>query len=287
VSITVPRLVTPAIELVAPADTPTITFPDLPDGALALPRVPTKPPATTGCPTADPLAQPEVPATLEVTSPPAAGTAVQVMAGAYSTAQGQGALLGLVQQTVEQLPSARASSGQLVDTWRVERTDAARKSRFVEVYQLVHPSTAVGATNAGIWLVGLAFDDPLLGKLTFSASGGGVQVLPSPVQVAQNDTQYAGAATDPSNLTTLSIVRNVRARERVDACGSLIDTWTVEMTGVITTTSTQRAFTWKQQLATGYGAADVQDTFSVTAPLDNTTFTRTLRNVALPKEVTA
>ncbi|HVT75621.1 MAG TPA: hypothetical protein VHD87_01225 [Acidimicrobiales bacterium] len=285
-SITVPRLVTPAIELVAPADVPTVTFPEFPSAGSLLPALPPAPPGKVGCPTADEFATPEVPATLEVTAPPAEQTATQLEVGAYSTSAGQSPLVGVVTETIKHLPSSKASNGQRVDAWTVERVDAAHKTRWVEIYQLVHSSSALGATSGGVYLVGLAWDDPVLGKLRFDAVGNGVQVLPSPVQRASNNVQYAGAATDPSTLTTVAIVRDVRGRKNVDACGDLIDAWTVEMTGTVTTTTWQRALTWTQRVATGYGAADVEDTFTVVDPRTQLLWTRTVRNTALPTAVT-
>lgn len=284
VSISVPRLVTPAIDLVPAAPVPTISLPDVPDAFSLLPKQPAPAPQV-ACPVADAFAVPDKPASLEVTAPPANQTATQVAIGAYSNTETQGALIGLVTETIKRLPSAVTSNGQKVDAWTVERADPAHKSAMVEVYQLVHPSSAVGATAAGVWLVGLAWNDPVLGKLNLTASGNGLEILPSPVQLASNDVQYVNAATDPSNLTTLSLVRNVRARKNVDACGHLIDTWTVEMTGVLTTTSTQRQVNWKQQIATAYGAPDVEDTFTVTSVLEGLTWTRQVRNTALPVEV--
>jgi photosystem II stability/assembly factor-like uncharacterized protein len=107
-------------------------------------------------------------------------------------------------------------------------------------------------------------------------------ILPSPVQRSANDVQYVGAATDPSTLTTLSLTRNVRDRKRVDACGELIDTFTVEMTGTLTTLDTQRQVAWTQHIATGYGAADVEDSLTLTSSVDGSTWTRLVRNTALP-----
>jgi hypothetical protein len=286
VSITVPRLVTPALDLVPAAPAPLVLLPDVPDAFSLLPSQ-AKPPAKVACPAADPLAAPDKPAGLEVTAPPADQVATQVELGGYSTTATQGPLVGLVTETIKRLPSAITSNGQKVDAWSVEHADPASKSRMVEVYQLVYPSSASGAINPGVWLVGLAWDDPVLGKLSLTSSGNGIEILPSPVQVASSAAQYFGVGTDASTLTTLTLVRNVKDRKRVDACGQLIDTWTVEMTGVLTTQDTQRQVNWTQQIATAYGAADVEDTFTVTSMVEGLTWTRQVRNTALPAEVSS
>jgi len=187
--------------------------------------------------------------------------------------------------TITALPETTASNGQKVKSWRVQQVDPATKFGAVEVYQLVMPSTAAGATDPGVYLVGLAWTDPVRGSLTFQPSGNGLQVLPSPVQVATNNAQYPGIATDPDTLTTLQLVRNVRGRKRIDVCGQLVDTWTVEMSGTLTTPSAQWTVTWNQQIATAYGAVDVDELFAIQDVKGGLLWTRRLINRTVPKEI--
>ena len=281
VNITAPRLITPAVELVPAAPEP-FSVPEF--APIALPTVlPPRPPVAAACPAADEFAVPDVPASVIIASPPAPATFVQTSQGEYVDANGKKtALDGLVATTVSPATTTTASNGQKTDSWFVIHTDALRQQVWAEAYQLVHPLT--GGTNPGIWLVGLAWVDAR-GKLVFQPTGNGVQLLPTPIARATNDTQYIGAATDPTTLTTLQITRNVRDKARVDACGHVIDAYTVEVTGILTTTSDVRQVTWTQEWGTAFGAADVQHTFSLTNPIDGSHYTRTLRNTALPKEV--
>lgn len=296
VAISVPRLVTPAIELVPPATTPQpVRLPPPPPLITVLPTVPTYPPVTAldpspaACPKAGPLAVPAKPASITVPAPPAAGSYLQTSSGSYAgsaSTPGSGSLAGTVGVTVKSLPATTSLAGQRVDSWQVIRTDPARKSTSVEAYQLVHPSSAPGATAGGIYLVGLGWQDPIRGELTFEPTGNPLQILPLPVQVASNSTQYANSATDPNTLSTLSIIRNVTGRKRIDVCGQLVDTFRVEITGTLTTASRQYQVSWNQHLATAYGGADVEDTFSLTAPVDGFSWVRTLRNTTVPEDVT-
>jgi hypothetical protein len=191
--------------------------------------------------------------------------------------------------TVKALPRTTSSAGQVIDSWSVGRTDLSTKSSSVELYRLVHPSSAAGATDAGIYLVGLAWNDPVRGVLSFQASGKGLWVLPDPVAVAQQvqgvAAQYAGIDTDAGSLTTLSLTRNVMGKKRVDACGNLVDTYTVEMTGLLTTRDTQRRITWTQQLATGYGGVGVQDTLTLSSAPGDFTWSQTRTATSVPKPV--
>jgi hypothetical protein len=282
VNITAPRLITPAVELVPAAPLP-LTFTEF--EPIELPPVPKRPPPAPTCPEADAFAAPDAPASVIVASPPAAASFVQTSKGQYVDAAGKKtALDGIVATTVTPATTTTASNGQKADSWLVVHSDAAQQAVWAEAYQLVHPLAGVGGTNPGVWLVGLAWADAR-GKFVFQPTGNGVQLLPTPVVRAANDTQYIGAATDPTSLTTLQITRNVRDKALVDACGQVIDAYTVEITGVLTTTTDVRQVTWTQHWATAFGAADVEHTLSLTNPIDGSTYTRTLRNTALPKGV--
>jgi hypothetical protein len=290
VQVNVHRLVTPAVTIVPPAPGPVpAPLPSYPPVTTFLPPTPVTPPPVVSpppaCPAAGSFAVPARPATPLVEGYPAAASYVQHAQGGYGKAEAITSLSGTVAVTVvRQAPSATAA-GQRVDSWRVQRR--AGKATSVEVYQLVHSSTADAAITPGIYLVGLAWDDPVRGRLTFQPVGNGVLVLPDPVEVAQQPVegvaaQYAGSATDPQSLTTLNVVRNVLGRQRVDVCGELVDTFTVEMTGVLVTRDAQWQVGWTQQLATAYGGIDVASAMTLTSPASGLSWTRTLRATTVP-----
>ncbi|MDT7569948.1 MAG: hypothetical protein QOE05_122 [Actinomycetota bacterium] len=293
VAITVPRLLTPAIELVPPSAAPQpVRLPPVPPLITVLPVLPTyapQPPvAPPACPKAGQLDVPAKPASILVPAPPAAGTYVQTAAGSYagSTATpATGSLAGPVVVEIKALPSATTVAGQKVDSWQVIRTDAARSSTSVEAYQLVHPSTAPGATAGGIYLVGMGWKDPVRGELSFEPTGNPLQILPVPVQVSSSAAQHANSATDPNTLTTLTIIRNVTGRKRIDVCGKLVDTFRVEITGTLTTAEVQWQLSWNQHLATSYGGADVEDTLSLASVTTGFSWVHTVRNTTVPKDV--
>lgn len=278
VSITVPRLVTPAVTIVPAAPVATVSLPPIPPVYLqpvlptpSTPVVAPPPPVPPACPKAGAFDVPSMPASLVVDHPPAPGTYTQQVSGSYATAKGSYPLGGEATQTVTALPRVTSSIGQVIDSYRVARTYQPVKRTSVEVLRLVHPSSSPQATSAGIYLVGLAWDDPVRGHLSFNAGGNGIWVLPDPVAVAQQVAPGAAAQstssdTDASTLSTLSVVRNVMGKKRVDACGQLIDTYSVEMTGVLTTQDWQRQVAWTMELATTYGGLDVQDELTLTDP---------------------
>ncbi|HWC33991.1 MAG TPA: hypothetical protein VG650_04095 [Mycobacteriales bacterium] len=287
VGVTVPRVLAPAITLVPPSAPPPAPLPPVPPVASQLPPAPTlpTPPAVQTCPKASPLAVPKFPAGVTVT-PPAAQTFVQTAHYRLTDGKLSAAPVTSVKVTIKNLPDTKTVTGQQVKSWQVQQVDTAAKSRAVEVYQLVMPSGAVDATTPGVYLVGLAWSDPIRGKLTFQPLGNGLEVLPSPVEVAENPAQYAGIATDPNTLTTLELIRNVGARKRIDLCGQVVDTWTVKMTGTLTSPKGVLQVTWDQQFATAYGAADVDELFSVTDVTGGGTWSRRLVSTTVPKPPT-
>jgi len=286
VSVTVPRVIAPALALVPPSAPPAVALPPVPSVASQLPPSTPLPaqPGPVACPPPNQLAVPKYAASTVVDQAPATQTFLQRTSGDFSSASGKGSFSGLVHVTVTDLPDTTSGSGQKVKSWRVQQIDPATKSRSVEDYELLLPSSAAGASPPGVYLVGLAWSDPVRGDFTFQPVGNGIYVLPTPVQVATNDAQYAGIATDPHALTTLQLVRNVRGRKRITVCDQLVDTWTVEMSGTVTSPSAQWKVTWNQQIATAYGAADVDELLEMSDVSGNFTWARRLVNTAVPKE---
>src|SRR4051794_6208827 len=288
-SITVPRLITPAVQLVPPPlVAPPVALPPLPAVPAFFPPAPVPAPTTlpaNPCPKAGQFDTPAMPASQTVDAPPVPATSTQLSTGTYTGAAStpaSGSLAGVEQVTITRLPTTTSSVGQQVDAWQVARRGPAATVSSVEVYRLVHPASSPAATQAGIYLVRLAWKDPARGDVTFQASGNGLEVMSLPAQPATNDIQYVGTDTDPNTLTTLDLTRNIRQHKRVDACGKLIDTITVELSGTMTTPNMQRQLTWTKRVATSYGAVDVADTLTLTSAGSGYTWTRSLRNTTVP-----
>jgi hypothetical protein len=291
VDVTVKHVISPAIQLVPPSPVaPPAALPPIapvdvagPPPSQALP-VPV-PLSANPCPTASSFAVPALPASPLVNTPPVPATSTQLSTGSFTgaaTTPATGSLAGVVRTTITRLPSSTSSVGQKVDAYQVVRRGPAKGTTSIEVYRLVHPSSSPAATQAGIYLVALSWKDPARGNVSFQASGNGLEIMSLPAQPATNDVQYIGADTDPNTLTTLQLTRNIRGHKRIDACGKLIDTITVEMTGTLTTPDTQRQLAWTQQIATTYGGVDVAETLTLTSVDAGYTWTRSLRNTTVP-----
>jgi len=298
VSISVPRLITPAAQLVerAPLPPPTPLPPPPPIRTLLPPKPKPKPAAAPVvvaepevCPKAEPLAVPERPAARTLAGIPQEGTTEQAMDLTYGGAPvdpPSGALEGFVETTITALDAAESSEGQRLDSWAVERTDLETGATSVEVFRLVHPAPDGGGTNPGIWLVGMAWQDEVRGDLTWEPAGDGIWILPSPVVLASEDgIQYFGLGTDPQTFTTVYLNRNVTGQKRVDVCGDLVDTFTVALSGTITTLTETRQVDWTINFATAHGGVDVEQTMALSSVEQGFVWTRTLRSTVVPEVV--
>ena len=288
VNVTVQHIVTPAVTIVPAATVPVpAPLPALPPltSYLQPPVVQQPVRRQIACPKAGPFDVPDQPASPLLTGSPAPATYEQRAQGSAGTAGALKAIRGTVTVSVVRLAPSSTSAGQQVDSWRVERRSGSSTS--VEVYDLVRSSTADAAIAPGIYLVGLAWDDPVRGKVTFRPAGNGVFVLPNPVEIAQQPVkgvaaQSASTATDPQTLTTLSLARNVLGRQRVDVCGKLVDTYTVSMSGVLVTRDAQWQVAWTEQLATAYGGIDVASSLALSSPSSGLSWSRTLLSTTVP-----
>jgi len=284
-SLTVPRLLVPAVTLVPPA--PVLVAPPLP----AIPVIPPAPPVVPPpppppkCPPASEFAVPAESASITLDSPPANAAYTQSSTGSYSgsaATPSSGKLTTPVVSVVTRLPQTTSAVGQVSDNWVVVRSEPAGKMSVIEQYQLVHPSSSVQAVSPGLYLGGMKWKDPVRGDLSFVPAGGGVELMPSPINTSSTSA-YASSATDPDSLTTMNVVGNVTGRKRIDVCGTLIDTFTVALSGTLTSPNFLRQFTWRQQVATQYGGILVEDELTLTTPGGGLSWDRTLHDTNAPE----
>ena len=285
VSLTVPRVLAPAVTLVPPAplvvSLPVPPIPTLPNIPSVVP--PAAPPVK-ACPKADQFATPAEPATPDVSAPPTPGFYLQSSHGSYSGSSAKpaaGKLSAPVVTSITSLPKTTAAqTGQVSDNWLVSRVDSLTHDTTYEAYQLATPTGSGQLVSPGIYLSGMKWKDPIRGELSFIPVGGGVEIMPSPVN-ASSTSSFASSATDPNTLTTMTATGNVLPKRRIDVCGTLVDTWTVQLSGTLTSPSFRYQFSWRQQIATQYGGVYVEDDLTLAAP-GGLTWDRTLHDLNAP-----
>ena len=286
VSLTVPRVLAPAVTLVPPTPiTAPLPVPPLPSPPSIPSYIPPAAPKMPPCPKASEFAVPAEPASVDVSTGPAAAVYFQSSSGTYSGSAAKppsGKLDAPVVSQLSTLPQTTSSTGQVSDNWLVSRVDTATHATTLEAYQLATPSGSGQTVTPGIYLTGLKWKDPVRGELSFVPVGGGVEILPSPVN-ASSGAVFASSATDPNSLTTMTATGNVLGKKRIDACGTLVDTWTVQLAGTLTGPSFRYQFAWRQQIATQYGGVDVEDQLTLTTPGGGLTWDRTLHDTNTPE----
>jgi hypothetical protein len=285
VDLTFPRVLAPAVTLVPPAPL-TIPVPVPPIPVFTVPTPPVVPPAppASPCPTASPFAAPAEPASVFLDKPPAPATYVQSSKGSYSgtsATPAAGKLTSPYISVLTSLPQTTSQLGQKSDNWLVTRADSKSAATEVESFQLALPTSAAQSVSPGLYLSALKWKDPVRGDLTFVPSGSGVELLPSPAAVSANPS-YASSATDPNTFTTLTAAGTVVGQQRIDVCGTLVDTFTAQLTGTLTSPSFQWQFNWRLQVATQYGGIVVEDDLTLTNPA-GFSWDRTLHDLNTPE----
>lgn len=295
VALTVPRIPTPAVEMIEPPpEPPPLSLPrPVPVRTLVPPPPPPPPPTPPPvvedpCPPGDPTVAPERSAGVYVTGLPAEGTRFErATTTAVDPESGDAVVTeSEIEVTITRLGQTSAElTGQLLDDWVVERVDTATGAVSATQFRYVHESDAPGATDPGIWLVGMAWTDETRGgEINWAPAGSGLWLLPSPVVLqAEDGVQYVGSATDPQTLTTVSIVRNVIGRDRVNACGEYVEGYVVKTTGTFTAPGFERDLSWDLTLATGYGGIDIESTLALTSLTDEAAWSRTTTTNQVPE----
>jgi len=288
VSLTVPRVLTPAVSLVPPAPiTVPLPVPSIPNVPIYItPVIPPAAPKLPPCPKANEFAVPAEPASIETTSGPTPAIYIQTSHGSYSGSSAtpsSGKLTANVDTAISPLAQTTApTTGQVSDNWLVSRVDTATHATTYEAYQLATPTGSGQLVTPGIYLTGLKWKDPVRGELSFIPTGGGIEIMPSPVNTSSTAV-FASSATDPNSLTTMTASGNVLGRKRIDVCGTLVDTWTVQLSGAITGPNFKYQFAWRQQIATQYGGVDVEDDLTLTAPAGGLQWDRSLHDTNTPE----
>jgi hypothetical protein len=83
-----------------------------------------------------------------------------------------------------------------------------------------------------------------------------VLVLPLPVVPGE---QFQSAGVDPTTLTVMQIAGTVTKRQQVDACGSMVDGWQVDMTRTFQTASNSAPQPYQLIIATQLGAIPIAE----------------------------
>jgi len=225
--------------------------------ASPLPELPASlAPSLSLCPKAGQFAVPELAADPTIEALPAAASYVYQQ-------KGKGSNGGAIPLSLDYPPFGLrkvqpGTQGQGYDFAVTEQNPFIHTTTF----KLIKPSNSSGVQQAGLYIDSLQWkQDLLFGDLTFKPLQP-VLFLQLPVQ---QNAQYASAGTDPVHHASMTLQGQVTGKKRVDACGSLIDTWEVNVTEHIVAGAKEIELTATYDIATQYGGISVGDHVTMSA----------------------
>lgn len=222
--------------------------------SLPPPPLPTLPPAVVACPVDDPFDFPAEPATRTIVASPTAGV--------YTFRQGGTFVVG--DQPPRPLPA---------ESLRQIRDVVADPESGDLTYDVVIES--LGDTTTSSYAVRQTTGDPSLDGVFLTrvvtrradgsadeftpVSGARIIALPAGPSVSWND-----AAIDPLRGSSLVVQGTVVDKGRVNACGTVLDAWTVEVTGRLLGPDKDLLVTATYQVGTQFGGFVLADQVTIT-----------------------
>jgi hypothetical protein len=245
---------------VIPDVPPAFSFPEPPSLDVSNPAPP-KP----LCPQASVTAAPLVPTEAFVTGPPPVGLFKWKRGGTVTTASGaKAAFTGYEGRVVRNYKTIDANNFEFqtvqprLDAEGLEISSFHVKTNGQTVQSVGTngvPTVRVPAPDAGLVLTKIEKLDKNGTKQGEFAPGQGLLLLPLPVTTGE---QFSSVAIDAKNGETMQNNGTVTRRQRVDACGELVDGWEVQSQ---LTDSFAGQLTYNYIVATQYGAMLISEAY--------------------------
>lgn len=211
----------------------------------------TAPPA---CPAADPFAVPKREARNDIAEPPPTGPLPYRVDGSFDVSGANARKGRFPVSSTRTVQSVRATANGF--TYEVAAELAGTTT--TTGYQVIRRSSVPG--EAGLYVTFVATKAP---------SGATARFQPAlPVKLVDipllAGTSQTAAGTDPASATTVSWTTTVGKKVRVDACGTVLDAISLELTdGRVAGPATDVTFTATYALATQFGGLSVADTVTL------------------------
>lgn len=218
-----------------------------PAGRPAEPEVPIAQPSQQPCPKAPPGSVPKNAATNNVTAPPAEATLLYRNVGRFKITAND----GTTRTGDYPLTSDRSVTSEPVG-------DGTFIYRVEERLGLAVTTTVYHLDPArGIYLREISSTTIDGGVDSFVTNSDSLLLLPLPVVTG---AQVGGSAVDSRSATNMTFVGTVVGHTRVDACGTMLDAWRVDITeGRITSPFKQVHFTATYDIGTQYGGLSLSE----------------------------
>jgi hypothetical protein len=237
-------------ESVAPPPPAVVALPPPTFEVASGPPLPTSSPVA--CATADPLQAPAREAPPSISAPPAKASYVFRTVGTYSTSGAdarKGAFPTTSVRTVGNIVRSSSSS------FSYDVSELLGTVTTTTTYDVVGASLLPAAQPAGLYL-----------EQVRSVSGASTSTFtPSPELELASFPLVRGASVsakgvDPQTATTMQFTSTVAGKTRVDACGTPLDSWVLDLTaGKLLSPSDNLDFTASYDVGTQYGGLFLRD----------------------------
>lgn len=242
-------------KVIVPA-APLVTRPGaLPQVPFAPRDLPTDVPAIELCPKAEQFAVPELAADPTITAPPVAAKYSYRVKGDFSTG---GAIS--IDGSAPPIGVREVIRGSAADGYDFVVAEAGGTGKRSTAFRIVPPSGSPLAQPGGLYVVAMDWEDVLLGKAMFRPTQP-MLLLPLPVV---RDQQFTAVGVDPQHQISIKWQGSVSGTERIDACGSLVEAWVLDLSQMIVTSGGEFNTTSVLKIATQYGGLSVADTVAMT-----------------------
>ena len=228
-----------------PLAPPSLVVPSTPPTTFPLPA---PPPKLDLCPKASPFAFPSLNAGPHVLAAPKQGIYLYRQTGSYTIDGKSGAPQAQAVRSVQNI--ATQSNGTIT----FDVADVEGQSATLTSYEIMQ-STG-NSTTDGIFItqvVTKAAD----GTISQFAPQPAIRIMPLPAQNSQQSFQSAGV--DAIHGLTEEISGTIVSRQRVDACGTVLDSWEVHVTGRLLSSSEDLALDATYDIGTQFGGLSLED----------------------------
>lgn len=217
------------------------------------------------CPEASPFAFPRKDAGNVVEPPAPAGPYDFRAAGAIKRGTATIPYPAVIRRTVEDVMISADGSTSQYST--------------VERYANITVRTTIRAEPTQIGLASMQIADPVAGTMDFTPVTP-VKIFPVPPRavdpLGRPVTTWRGAGSDPVHGSTMTVDGTIKDRERIDACGVLVDSWLVTADVRLAGPLVNQQWTWRLNVATQYGGLIVAERVQSTGTIGLTDYARDL-----------
>lgn len=231
------------------------------------------PPAEPVCATADPLEAPVLEAPSRIEAPPAEAAYVFRNDGRFETSGADAQSGTFTAPTLRTVKRVFQSDDGLLFDFSV--TETLGSTTTTTTYRVIRETALLaapdGSVEPGLYLTRVE---------SLEADGQTSTFAPTPhVRLAAlplvRGEVVESRGVDPATAMTMSLTSTVTGKDRVDACGTPLDSWTLDVTGTVLSPEEELEFASTYAIGTQYGGLILRETVAFTGTVGDAGVSRT------------